>query len=352
MPRSSSVDSRRPAAQRSDMRELPELITASKELLIWSKSIRFDLFIYVIQTDNIIHFRRRGDELTEDDLSCLAKIPPDHVLIPKHQAEDLTGEESTEIDGLALVEGTPIATPRPQAVEKVEIMRPLSTAKLGEKPPGLSAASLISEGSALAEQLFKTAAKGRTLATYEQVLNDWKTEQNPLLKHSRRVSALAVLIQLSTRVDSYQDVTDLAVAGMLHDLGLQRASEPIRMKHFQGDKNLTTSEKLVLVGHVDATIAELQSQKVAVGPTVLRTIQHHHEAWDGSGLKGLRLSQIYRPARILRIADDIVSILEGPRGKGLIEVVKDLSKEMGESEDPIYDPSVLVSLIVDLGASF
>jgi HD-GYP domain-containing protein (c-di-GMP phosphodiesterase class II) len=120
--------------------------------------------------------------------------------------------------------------------------------------------------------------------------------------HGRRAATYCALLGQALAL-SDEEIHDLRLAGLLHDIGL-----------------LCLDEKLLAGPDAwdAAAYAHVQSHP-RIGAEVLRpfaflssaalAIAHHHERWDGSGYPyGLRGNFIPLPARILAIADAYDSI--------------------------------------------
>ena len=115
--------------------------------------------------------------------------------------------------------------------------------------------------------------------------------------HGRRTACYCTLLGKALAL-SDEELHDLKLAGLLHDIGLLTIEEPLRARRDAWDA---------------ADYARVQSHP-RVGAELLRpyafltsaalAIAHHHERWDGSGYPyGLRGGFIPLPARILAVAD-------------------------------------------------
>ena len=137
------------------------------------------------------------------------------------------------------------------------------------------------------------------------------------------------------------DLSDIAAAGLIHDLGLKEITKELADSHIKEIRKLSNQEKLVYMRHIDLTLERLKKEKLSITPGVQRIIELHHENWEGSGFKGFMGNKIYRPARLLRIADDLVSLIQNQSNQmGFSSALELLTKETGA-----YDPIIFGSLI-------
>ena len=147
--------------------------------------------------------------------------------------------------------------------------------------------------------------------------------------------------------NSFDELADLATAGLLHDFGLEQIPKPIVAKYLMGEEeNLNPSEKVVYIRHPEITIELLKKTHTQISPAVARMIHQHHENFDGSGFKGLIGAQIFQPARILRIADEVVNCVVQPSKKlSFTEAIDYLRIKNEHATAPLFDPQMLAAFL-------
>ena len=97
----------------------------------------------------------------------------------------------------------------------------------------------------------------------------------------------------------YDDIYELAMAAILHDVG--KCKVPLSILNKPG--KLTTEEFEVMKRHAISGL-EIASQLTGLSEKIARIICQHHEKWDGSGYPlGLNSYDIELGARIISIAD-------------------------------------------------
>jgi|GEM_PF-3622779 len=115
--------------------------------------------------------------------------------------------------------------------------------------------------------------------------------------HGERVGALASAIGMHLGLPP-DDVEDLAIAGLLHDVG--KVAVPTHVLRKPGKLNAT--ETAAMRAHPVAS-EELISRFTAIG-RICPAVRHHHEQWGGGGYPdGIAGSDIPDGARILAVCD-------------------------------------------------
>ena len=117
------------------------------------------------------------------------------------------------------------------------------------------------------------------------------------LIHGMRVSNLAY--QVAKELGEPEEFChDLAVAGMLHDIGKEAVSGDLD----DMDAPLIVEEIHYVRLHAQASYEILK--KEGYKETILLAVRHHHENYDGSGYPcGIRGEEIPLSARIMAVAD-------------------------------------------------
>jgi HD-GYP domain-containing protein (c-di-GMP phosphodiesterase class II) len=161
-------------------------------------------------------------------------------------------------------------------------------------------------GGALVELEHRTKARGEAMrrnaerdriATTVASLSETLGARDPATRdHSRRVAELASGFARFMGL-SQEEIRDLYLAGILHDIGKIGIRDDVLLK----PSALNPEERKKIMEH--PRIAEKILAPVGFS-TVIRYVGVHHENWDGSGYPaGLCGEAIPLPGRILAIAD-------------------------------------------------
>ncbi len=166
---------------------------------------------------------------------------------------------------------------------------------------------------------FANSIQERDIVTYE---------------HSRRV---AVYVQRLARYLGWsrQEAHDLALAGLVHDLG----------KTWIGNDILNKSEALSLEERRKMERHPLIGARILIGcdvhPFYVETVLYHHENWDGLGYpSGLKGEEIPLSARMLTITD-VYDVLTSQRPYKAAMTLQEARTRMQEGAGNSFDPSVL-----------
>jgi HD-GYP domain-containing protein (c-di-GMP phosphodiesterase class II) len=149
--------------------------------------------------------------------------------------------------------------------------------------------------------------------------------------HSERVARIAVELGRELKLGE-EELSDLYLAGLLHDVGKIGVRDDVLCKHGP----LTPDETLHIQQHPEIGHAILKDlhQISSLLPGVL----HHHERFDGAGYPAkLSGEQIPRIARILSVADSYDAMSTSrPYRKGLASdrVEQIMSEGSGQQWDP------------------
>jgi putative nucleotidyltransferase with HDIG domain len=149
--------------------------------------------------------------------------------------------------------------------------------------------------------------------------------------HSERVTMVALrvgeLIGLSP-----EELKDLRLAGLLHDIGKIGVEKHILDK----PGSLTSEEYADIKQHT--LVGEKIIASIDNAETIAEAIRYHHETWDGTGYpEGLKAEHIPLLARVLSIADAFDSMVSSrPYRKNFAaqEVVEEFQRCAGNQFDP------------------
>jgi putative nucleotidyltransferase with HDIG domain len=140
----------------------------------------------------------------------------------------------------------------------------------------------------------------------------FKQQDYRTIVHSINVALLAAMTGISLGYRGKR-LKYLTLGALLHDLGKLRVPYEILNK----PGSLTDEEFAIIKQHPQMGVEILKNTRVL--PSVLATIEEHHERWDGSGYPyGLKGNKIHLDAQIVAVADVFEALTaDRPYRKGL-----------------------------------
>ncbi len=157
--------------------------------------------------------------------------------------------------------------------------------------------------------------------------------------HQRMVSQLAVAIAEELGLEQNR-VQDLAVAGLLHDVGKVYVPSEILSK----PGKLTSLELGLAKAHAEASYNIVRSIKFS-GP-IAQIVWQHHERMNGSGYpRGLVGDQIMLEARILAVSDVVEAMVSHRPYRPALGLDKAL-EEINSNRAVLYDEQVVDACLV------
>ena len=170
-----------------------------------------------------------------------------------------------------------------------------------------------------------------------------KTLDEYTFQHSVAVCALSVAFGKVLELPR-MEIKQLALGGMLHDLG--KARVPLHLLNKPG--KLTDDEYAVMKTHVAET-AELLKEVSNLSEVSYNAAAHHHERYDGSGypngLKGEDISLHGQMIAIVDVYDSITSIRVYHKALPPTEALRRLY----EWGDALFNPRLIRAFIKGIG---
>ena len=275
-----------------------------------------------------------------------AKLEPVPALAPEPMPAPQRAAEAPEIPLL-------LPLPPPAPVIAIRPAEKLAQTFLAPQPdPVKKAAQVAQDARRVIAEIAQEAkpeirqqktneAKAALEKILEDALNDtesviseiWHLSKlNPEFEHATNVAVYATLIAMAFGRIQAETLHDLALAALIHDIGLSQIPLYLAAKNWQ---NLTRTERVKYATHVDHSVDLIGRFGEGIPPRVRQMIGQHHEKFDGTGypagLSGFRVSDI---AQLLSVADFMDSICEGiydGESRSLIEAFA-LLQELEESK--------------------
>ena len=170
-----------------------------------------------------------------------------------------------------------------------------------------------------------------------------KKQDDYTFQHSVSVCTLLVAFGRSLKLPR-ETLHELALGGILHDIGKARVAESIVNK----PAKLSDEEFTAMKSHVDEGLRILADAK-GLSPIALEVVAQHHERFDGSGYPagkaGKAISLHGQMAAIVDVYDAISSERAYHRGMSPTQALKKLL----EWSDHHFDPQLVQSFVRTIG---
>lgn len=308
-------------------------------LLMAEEKLKMNLYIYMPVNKKLVHFRKKDEILTLDDLMTLKPLSSSQILMPEAEYQDaLSAVAQAAVDGIDEEDG--------HISESTKTMAQFVLQNLKGKNGQASQQEIIDsidDASVVVEKVLNQFKDTSHTKSYDELLSNLK-ENDPLATHNRHVGALSAVMMMAIGTFTMKDVADLAFAGFVHDCCLDQLPPMLSGQHLAGEILSMDNIKAPELGyfrHIDLALKKVADLKIPINENTKNTILQHHENFDGSGLKGLRGDKICKSAAILRVADDLVVIINNPKHQIDVKSAFELLVELNKNGRQIYDPSIM-----------
>jgi HD-GYP domain-containing protein (c-di-GMP phosphodiesterase class II) len=246
------------------------------------------------------------------------------------------------------------STPKPLTQLNEEYAQALVARKQLEQAVR-SVFSSISEQGSVDPQLAAEAVQEVTIVTRTlpnaavfMALSQQRAGDSSLSQHALSTCTLALVVGQSFGYNPLE-LQELAMAALLHDIGLLQIPAPIIQRSANTSHPLSAHDRQILHSHPRWGILALERQG-GFETTVLQMIGEHHIRLDDSGYpRGTKGEFTAERSRILMIADYYDELITGFGGASPLAPHQALQRLFREAQEGAFDQAVLSRFIKLIG---
>ncbi|MBS1962303.1 MAG: HD domain-containing protein [Bdellovibrionales bacterium] len=290
-------------------------------------AVDFDTYVYLPANDKHVCYAAAGSEMGPDRVERLKK----HRIAALHVAEEelpkfyaYTAKALKEIGK----DGAMSETERAERLQRS--VRDLISGLFSDAATATDAGKKIAED---CQNIVKNYVSNGAGGNWYSRLLAAGSSGSDTYSRAASTSTYAGLFAIGLALPNVEDV---ALAGLLHDIGLAKVDAAGGEAEYRK--------------HPDYTVDLIRDRKLVVSALVIKTIQQHHEAFDGSGYpKGLAGSRICTEAQIVAFADRFTERLEvkpGQPAKSPAAALAELRRELlGDAAKSPIDPALVKRIL-------
>ena len=252
----------------------------------------FEVAVFLPLNNKYVPLIRQGDRLVRERLERLKQHKQKAIFVPVNQMQAFYDYSARRL--VELEDGARSSTERAEKLQ--ESIRDFVT--------GIVSASYskhLTQGKQTTDNIRKVVEKYVLLKSgenwYERIMNE-VGQSGDSYSHAGRVSTFAALFAIALRVPN---TADLAVAGILHDLGVTFFPSNF---HSKKETQFTEEEFEHYKTHPVVSLQAMQERKLPFNDHVVNAVLQHHERFSGGGYPdNLQGRKMKIPSQILALAD-------------------------------------------------
>ncbi len=303
-----------------------------------NEELSFDTHVYLPMNNRYVRLSGAKSKITEAQISKLKSRNTGSLFVAEEDMSkfyDYAAESLRKTQGNAAMSAT-------QKEEKLrDSVRVLVSGFFSDEGNSLENGKKVAED---CRKIVQQYVAGGKMGDLYAKLAAISSEAGDSYSHAMNVSAYVGLFAMALGMEN---VEDMALGGLLHDIGMAKVPMEIQEKN----PNLwTAEERKVFESHPDYSIEMIKEKKIVVKESVLKMIAQHHERMDGSGFpKGPNAGKISMEAQVLALAnefDHMMTVKPGVAKMAPIDVLKHFQKmAAGDPNKAIIDIQALKKIL-------
>lgn len=259
------------------------------------ETLPFDTALYLPGNQKYLKLSNAGDPLDAERVARLREHGVRSLHVPLEHMKAYSEHSAARLRQIAAT-GGPGQQPSEKLTQAVRVLLTGVLTELDREGTFAEGRAVVAQASEIVNQYIKPTGSAPLLERI-QALSD---EGADAYCHSMNVSTIATLLAIGTGLANPEH---LALAGLLHDIGLNQADEDLEAKD---PHELSLQERVRLYQHVPDTLELIRKRKILLPTEASRAIAEHHERHDGSGYPdGRSGAKVCIEAQLLGIADSM-----------------------------------------------
>ncbi|MBC7384838.1 MAG: HD domain-containing protein [Cryobacterium sp.] len=307
-----------------------------------NETLAFDTYMYMPVNKKHIKMSVSGDDLDQSQYEKMTKSQMNSVHVTSDQIQNFYEFTAQKLVGLQKGDGL-------SETERKERMTGAIRNLMSSVFNDSSSDATIDAGRSIVtdcQEIVKTfiVSADEKNKWYEKMLAATGAESGSY-NHAGNVATFGTLFSLAVGLGKADDI---ALAGLIHDMGLADVPADIQTKE---ESQRTKEEEEQYRKHVDHTLSIIKFRKMILPDSVTKAIAQHHERWSGTGYpRGLAGSRITIEAQILALANIFDHLTMTKEGKARMSPAKAFKliyeENLNHSSTASFDLELLKKFLV------
>jgi HD-GYP domain-containing protein (c-di-GMP phosphodiesterase class II) len=310
------------------------------------ETLPYDLYLYMERNQKLILYRKKNQQFEEDKLKYFQNLKMKNFYIKKEDQEAYAKHTAENLVNIMDDEGL-------SEEEKTEQLKEATKELLGDMFSSDEPNEEVQNNmQSIVKNIVTTVSKDSKIAEMYEKLQSMISDDGSTFSHSLNVSTYSVMFAFAIGIARSQDVSNLGIASILHDVYLATLPKGLIDKYRDGEE-LNTAELMKIRKHPNGAEDIIKQKYKDFNPQIIWIIRQHHEQPDGLGYPlGLKSENISVLSKVLAIADlydNTVRISKVKKLNPSPSEIFSIMKSKWKEEKQIFEMSIFSELVNSIG---